>query len=1005
MMNSKAAIILAAGLLMSAAACEKEDPTESAEPVTTVNLRLLLEERAGTKAVPAVNAVAVTDVNIFIYNCTTGHLMDYAYIEDPGESLELGISSGGTYSVYVTANSGDLTESPGISDSTGLMAMTWDLQTPGDIVNASGAIPMSGRVTGIRIEDGSSLSIPLTRMLSRFRIIADTSGLDSDISTFRIHKVMLRNMNRKVSYFSRGSRAVTADDVFAEGLSIEGDGLEKIFSGGVDFYLPENAQGDLLSSNVDESSHIPPDPYGDLCTFVELHVDYRSPEHYSDSLVYRYYLHDGQRLDNFDVLRNTMYTCRTRFTGSGINEESWRIDVSGMKDLVTSISVSPESRTFRDAGEEYRYTATVLPLSAENPEVSWSSDDEDVAVVAPDGTVTAVSDGSCIITATAVDGSGVSGSARVKVDTYKFPTSVTVSPEQADMYTGDELTLSAEVLPENANDKGVTWVSSDTGTATVSDNGTVTAVKSGEVRIIVSTKANSLKDTAFITIKDKSFKLGDMPDILYPGYNAPIEIPFTSVPAAEPSLSLTVNSGHESGAAVSGNRITVSNPGVQSGVIGTYTLKGTANGITDTHEFTVSAGKISLQDRISTMYPGNSVKLVPQELSPSDIGITWSSSDPAVADVKNDGTVTPAAPGKCRITASTDAGAYDWADITVSMPVLSIDSHMDIYEGESVTLECTTIPASDYPLEYTVISGNEHIRISGGNTLQGIKNTSGKADAVIEVRYRDFPDIYQRAAVTVHSCLSASLMNGNRVVCTVGHSSDGSNWGNAVTFLRVKVNRAPHIRIQWSVVDEEGVPRPGYFRISESAGICIVSPVSTNANGKFYITGWDQTGTYSTDTFEIHSYQMLEYEVGLSEWSLYSNGNQNYYTVSMSARWRTNSWNVMNGELKNAITGIRLITHLSSSTDFQTVGSPDSEQIYIRGYQTNILRSGMGVINDLKRLIPKSWIRSGFGSSPQPTKGVNGVYLILNVQEHGADGYYFIRQKNEIFYNSEEYSG
>ena len=210
MMNSKAAIILAAGLLMSAAACEKEDPTESAEPVTTVNLRLLLEERAGTKAVPAVNAVAVTDVNIFIYNCTTGHLMDYAYIEDPGESLELGISSGGTYSVYVTANSGDLTESPGISDSTGLMAMTWDLQTPGDIVNASGAIPMSGRVTGIRIEDGSSLSIHLTRMLSRFRLIADTSGLDSDISTFRIHKVMLSNMNRKVSYFSRGSRAVTA---------------------------------------------------------------------------------------------------------------------------------------------------------------------------------------------------------------------------------------------------------------------------------------------------------------------------------------------------------------------------------------------------------------------------------------------------------------------------------------------------------------------------------------------------------------------------------------------------------------------------------------------------------------------------------------------------------------------------------------------------------------------------------------------------------------------------
>ena len=57
-------------------------------------------------------------------------------------------------------------------------------------------------------------------------------------------------------------------------------------------------------------------------------------------------------------------------------------------------------------GNSETLTATVAPENATNKALTWASSDEDVATVAPDGTVTAVKAGAATITATAADGSG-----------------------------------------------------------------------------------------------------------------------------------------------------------------------------------------------------------------------------------------------------------------------------------------------------------------------------------------------------------------------------------------------------------------------------------------------------------------------------------------------------------------------------------------------------------------------------------------------------------------------
>ena len=73
----------------------------------------------------------------------------------------------------------------------------------------------------------------------------------------------------------------------------------------------------------------------------------------------------------------------------------------------TSITLQPE--------ETMRLTATVEPADADNPEVTWTSSDDAVATVINNGLVVAVADGTCTITCSATDGSGVKAECQVTV--------------------------------------------------------------------------------------------------------------------------------------------------------------------------------------------------------------------------------------------------------------------------------------------------------------------------------------------------------------------------------------------------------------------------------------------------------------------------------------------------------------------------------------------------------------------------------------------------------------
>ena len=174
--------------------------------------------------------------------------------------------------------------------------------------------------------------------------------------------------------------------------------------------------------------------------------------------------------------------------------------------LVTSIMLSHSTLTLPVDGFQ-RLTATVLPDNAVNKTVTWSSSDEDVAEVTRTGGVSGVGEGTCVITCSATDGSGVTATCQVTVgqSATVLVTSITLNESTLSMNVGATSNLTATVLPSNATNTAVTWSSSNTSVATVDANGQVTAIAVGTCTITcTATDGSGVTGTCSVTVIDNT---------------------------------------------------------------------------------------------------------------------------------------------------------------------------------------------------------------------------------------------------------------------------------------------------------------------------------------------------------------------------------------------------------------------------------------------------------------------------------------------------------------------
>jgi uncharacterized protein YjdB len=154
---------------------------------------------------------------------------------------------------------------------------------------------------------------------------------------------------------------------------------------------------------------------------------------------------------------------------------------------VESVTISMPSAEL-EIGRTLELSATVTPTGATNKDITWSSSNSSVASVSAAGLVTALSEGTTTITASA---DGKKGECKVSV--VKVPIAVTevkLDKTELTLYEGEEETLTTTVLPDDATDKTVSWTSSDNSIATV-ESGKVKAIGKGTAKITATAGGNS----------------------------------------------------------------------------------------------------------------------------------------------------------------------------------------------------------------------------------------------------------------------------------------------------------------------------------------------------------------------------------------------------------------------------------------------------------------------------------------------------------------------------------
>ena len=152
------------------------------------------------------------------------------------------------------------------------------------------------------------------------------------------------------------------------------------------------------------------------------------------------------------------------------------------------------------AGKSEKLTATISP-SDSTDDIVWSSDNTNIAIVDKDGNITGINKGSATITAKAVYGNKAATCLVTVADSgiqIVEVTGVTLIPNETEITIGKTYKLKANILPENATNKLLTWTSSNENVATVSD-GVVTAKALGTATITVKTVSGGFSKECVIT--------------------------------------------------------------------------------------------------------------------------------------------------------------------------------------------------------------------------------------------------------------------------------------------------------------------------------------------------------------------------------------------------------------------------------------------------------------------------------------------------------------------------
>ncbi len=467
--------------------------------------------------------------------------------------------------------------------------------------------------------------------------------------------------------------------------------------------------------------------------------------------------------------------------------------------LVTEITLSQTTLSLKQSGSKI-LTATVAPSTAFNTTVTWSSSDGNIATVDQTGKVKGIAVGSCTITATATDGSGVTGTCAVTI----------ADNEYVDLG-----------LPS-----GTLWATCNVGANSPEEYGEYFAW--GE------TEPKSEYTASNYTLYSSS-TLAPSVDAAYVNWGS------TWCTPSDAQLQELINSNYTTTAWTSlngingrkitsksnGNSIFLPAAGDRSGIelygagSSGYYWSCERDG-SDVHSMYFSSNGCGFEDEDAGFYGQSvrpvrvTVKVTSITLSPSSLtlsvgsnqtltatilpsdasnkGITWSSSNTSVATVDQTGKVTAVMAGSCTITATAKDGSGKKGTCAVTINGIEVTSitlspsSLTLSVGSNQTLTATILPSD---------ASNKGLTWSSSNTSVATVDQTGKVTAVmagsctITATAKDGSGKKGTCAVTIntsHEYVDLGLTSGTLwATCNIGATTptefgDYFAWGETVPY-------------------------------------------------------------------------------------------------------------------------------------------------------------------------------------------------------------------------------
>lgn len=155
-----------------------------------------------------------------------------------------------------------------------------------------------------------------------------------------------------------------------------------------------------------------------------------------------------------------------------------------------------------EEGQTTTLVATVNPKSATDKSVTWSTTNASAALIDTKGLVTAVAEGTAIITAQA---GSKEARCLVTVNKKTIPIeTITLNKTEITLKSGQTFQLTASITPADATDKTIDWSTSNATFGIVDTNGIVKALKEGSVIIVATSRDGNTSASCTVIIDDSS---------------------------------------------------------------------------------------------------------------------------------------------------------------------------------------------------------------------------------------------------------------------------------------------------------------------------------------------------------------------------------------------------------------------------------------------------------------------------------------------------------------------